>query len=383
MDNPKWWNMAVAVLTVALGVMLFFIDHLSPARILGAQVALAVFAASWYTIGRLAWHRQWATVTFITAMTVTSGVATAFYPAMAAIQCVAFPLIWVITRTLRNAILANIALAVSVGIGLAVSFGFTAESALQAAFTASLSLGFSIALGLWITRIFDLSTERQALLDELQAAQGQLAALHRDSGVASERERLSRELHDTIAQSLTGLVMLVQGARRDLEAGDHDAASRALGIIEDNTRETLVETRSLVASGAAVEVPGGIVPAFQRLAERFERETGVPVSVTTHDMPALDRGSEVVLLRCAQESLANIRKHANADAVTLSASSHDGDVELRVADNGNGFVEADTTGGFGLAGMRERLALVDGSLHVESGPTGTTLTVRVPAVVSA
>ncbi|MCC6269977.1 MAG: sensor histidine kinase [Microbacteriaceae bacterium] len=382
MDNPKWWNMAVAVLTVALAVMLFFIDNLSPVRILGAQAALAVFAASWYTVGRLAWHLQWAAVAFITSMTVTSGVATAFYPAMAAIQCVAFPLIWVITRSLRNAILANIALAVSVGIGLAVSFGLTAESALQAAFTASLSLGFSIALGLWITRIFDLSTERQALFDDLQAAQGQLAALHRDSGVASERERLSRELHDTIAQSLTGLVMLVQGARRDLEAGDQDAARAALAMIEESTRETLVETRSLVASGAAVEVPGGIIPALNRLAERFERETGVAVAVTTNDVPNLDRGTEVVLLRCTQEALANIRKHANANAVSLAARGHNGGVELRVTDDGNGFIEADATGGFGLAGVRERLALVDGSLEVESGTAGTTLTVRVPVEVS-
>ena len=382
MDNPKWWNVAVAAITVALAVMLLFIPNLSSLRLLGAQTALAVFAVAWFTIGRLAWQHRWAAVTFVSIMIVSSGVATAFYPAMATLQCVAFPLVWVISRDTRRALLANVALALSVGVGLAVSFGLTPESALQAAFTAALSLGFSIALGLWITRISDLSFERQRLIDELRAAEGQLAALHRDSGVASERERISRELHDTIAQSLTGLVMLVQGARRDLDAGDQDAARAALAMIEENTRETLVETRVLVASGAAVEVPGGIVPALHRLAERFERETGVTVSVSTDDLPALDRGTEVVLLRCTQEALANIRKHANAKTVTLTATGPGDDVELRVTDDGVGFVEAASLGGFGLAGMRERLALVDGSLDVTSSEAGTVLIARVPVVAA-
>ncbi len=383
MENPKWWHVAVGVVTVVLTVMLFFIENLSPVRIAGALAALAVFAVSWYTIGRLAWTRRWAAVAFLVIMIVSAGVAASFYPAMAVIQCIAFPLVWVITRELRDAILANIALALSVGIGLAISFGLTPESALQAAFTAALSLGFSIALGLWITRIFDLAAERQELIDDLRAAQGQLAAMHRDAGVTSERERLSRELHDTIAQSLTGLVMLVQGARRDLDAGDSEAAKAALAMIEENTRETLVETRSLVASGAAVEVPGGFVPALHRLAERFERETGVSVSVAANDIPALDRGSEVVLLRCTQEALANIRKHAKADTVTLTATGNGRDVELRVADDGVGFRDGQNSGGFGLAGMRERLALVDGSLDVETSDDGTVLTARVPAVVPA
>ncbi len=383
MDNPKWWHVAVAAIGVVLSVMLLLVNNLALSRMLGAQVALAVFVIAWYTIGRLSWRYPGAAVAFTVIMIAASGSAAAFYPAMAIIQAVAFPLIWVISPGLRSAIIANVGLALSVGFGLALGTGFTGAAIAQAAFTAALSLGFSIALGLWITRIFDLGTEKQRLLDDLRAAQGQLAALHRDAGVSSERERLSRELHDTIAQSLTGLVMLVQGARRDLESGNQDAASAALAMIEDNTRETLVETRSLVASGAAVEVPGGIVPALHRLAERFERETGVTVAVAARDLPAMEREREVILLRCTQEALANIRKHANAVAVTLSATGHGSDVELRVEDDGVGFDNAASTGGFGLAGMRERLALVNGSLDVQSSATGTVLTARVPAVVPA
>lgn len=389
MENPKWWHVAVAVITVVLAVMLFFIENLSATRVVGALLALAVFATAWYSFGRLAWQRPGAAVTFVVVMILSAGTATAFYPAMAIIQCVAFPLIWVIFQRMRDAIIGNVALALAVGAGLAISFGLTVESALQAAFTAALSLGFSIALGLWITRITDLSAERQELLDDLQAAQGQLSALHRDAGIASERERLARELHDTIAQSLTGLVMLSQGAQRSLRDGNVDDAAATLTMIEANSRDTLAETRALVASGASVEVPGGIVAALGRLAERFERETGITVTVDADRAPRVARDTEVVLLRCTQEALANVRKHADASSVAVTVAPAPGGadpggvVTLTVHDNGVGFAPEPSGSGFGLAGMRERLALVNGSLEVSSGKGATTLNVRVPSGVPA
>lgn len=160
-------------------------------------------------------------------------------------------------------------------------------------------------------------------------------------------------------------------------------AKEALALIEENARDALVETRSLVASGAAVEVPGGIIPALHRLGERFERETGVAITATAESLPLLDRGTEVVLLRCAQEALANIRKHASATTATVTARGVNGEVELCVSDNGVGFEADAETSGFGLAGMRDRVALVNGMLVVESTDTGTTLIVRVPVALPA
>lgn len=383
MENPKWWHVAVAAIAVTLSGMLLLVTDITLPRMLGAFAALAVFTVAWYSIGWRSWRSPSAAVAFTVVLIAASGAAASFYPAMAIIQCVAFPLIWVIAPNLRASLVANVALALSVGLGLVVSQGFAGPSIAQAAFTAALSLGFSLALGLWITRIFALSAEKQRLIDELRAAEGQLAALHRDAGVASERERLSRELHDTIAQSLTGLVMLVQGARRDLDAAKWDDARSALALVESSARDALVETRVLVASGAAVEVPGGIIPALHRLAERFERETGVSVRVDAAQFPRLDRSSEVVLLRCAQEALANVRKHAKAGSVILSATGNGESIELRVADDGVGFSANGADSGFGLAGMRERLALAGGSLEVASGNDGTVLTARVPAAVTA
>ncbi|MEO7146462.1 MAG: sensor histidine kinase [Terrimesophilobacter sp.] len=268
-------------------------------------------------------------------------------------------------------------------IGLTANDGFTSLSIAQAAFIGALSLGFSLAIGFWIRRIFALSAQKQQLIDELQAAEGQLAALHRDAGIASERERLARELHDTTAQSFTGLVMLVQGARRTLDAHNWDETGNVLALIEDSARETLSETRALVASGAAVEVPGGIIPALRRLAERFERETGVTVTVDADSVPTLNRDTEVVLLRCTQEALSNVRKHANATSVTLSVDGNTESVNLHVSDDGTGFDPENAASGFGLAGMRERLALVNGNLHVTSVEGSTVLSVHIPTEVLA
>ena len=390
MDNPKWWNVAVVTLAVILSAMLIVLTEPLPLpRMLAAQATLVAFVVAWFTLGRRSWRSQRATVTFITIMIALTGIGTFLYPSMATLQCVAFPLIWVISERIRGALIANFALATTVALAFMARFGFTLESTVSAVFVAALSLGFSIALGLWISHIFHLSAERLQLLDELRAAEGDVAALHREAGMVSERERLSRELHDTLAQGLTGLVMLAQGARRDLDAANVEKAKIALDLIEENARDALVETRSLVASGAAVEVPGGIVPALHRLSERFERETGVEVTAIADDLPLLDRGTEVVLLRCAQEALANIRKHAHAASATVTARSisgvngTSGDVELRVTDDGVGFAADATTYGFGLAGMRDRIALVDGTLTVESTDTGTTLTVRVPVALPA
>jgi len=233
-------------------------------------------------------------------------------------------------------------------------------------------------MGVWISRIADLGHERKRLLDELTAAQSQLEVLHRDAGATDERERLARELHDTIAQTLTGQVLLTQRARRELAAGA--LTGETLDLIESAARAALTETRSLVAASARVELPGGgLVSALEQLAARFQRESGITVSVGSTLTGQLDRDAEVVLLRCAQEGLANVRKHAGARAVRVELSSDRGFARVRVVDDGHGFQpEAAESAGFGLSGLRDRLALVGGTLDVDGTAGATTLAARVP-----
>ncbi len=206
MENPRWWHIAVTSMAVVLTVMVITAD-VPVWRQVGAQAALMVFVVGWFTIGRLAFQSVTAAWVFSGIVIVSVGVAVGFQPYMAIIQCVAYPLLWVISTSLRGAILANVALAASVGVG----FWFSTADIVQTLLTSVLSLGLSVALGLWITQIAERSHERQRLLDELRSTQDRLAAVSRDAGVASERERLAREIHDTIAQDLTGLVLLEIG----------------------------------------------------------------------------------------------------------------------------------------------------------------------------
>ncbi len=374
MENPRWWHVAVTAVTVVLGGMVLLASDDAITRI-GALVSLAVFALGWFTVGRQSWRSAGMALAFTGIVIVSVGVAVSFEPYLAIIQCVAYPLIWVIASSTRSAIVANILLSVAVGIG----FWFSTNSLVQVALTAGLSLVFSLALGLWITSIAERSHERQVLLDELREAQGRLAAVNRDAGVASERERLAREIHDTIAQDLTGLVMLTQRARRELAGGHPELADQQLALIEENALLALAETRGLVAASAPVSLAtGGIADALHRLAERFSRETGVTVGVEVPDAGSFDRDAEVVLLRVAQEGLANVRKHAGAESAVIVLSTVDGQARLEVRDDGGGFDTTEASDGFGLNGMRDRLALVHGALDVTSSPTGTVLVATLP-----
>jgi signal transduction histidine kinase len=374
MENPRWWNVAVLAMA-AVATVVTLTSGIPSWRQVGAEAALATFVLAWFLIGRRALLQQRAAILLIGIVIITASIATGFFPAMAILQCVGYPLIWVAFDRVRTAVIANVLLALGVGTGYAIG----SQSLLAPLTTAGLSLAFSVALGLWITSIAVQSESRRALLAELQDAQAQLAAAHRDAGVMSERERLAREIHDTIAQDLTGLVLLTQRARRELAAGSAANADAQLALVEESARQTLVETRSLVTASAPVGLEaGGLGDALERLGARFSRETSVDVTVDAAASPALDRDSEVVLLRIAQEGLANVRKHSGAGSASIRIESGVDDVSLVVADDGAGFDVAAPSTGFGLAGMRERLALVGGTLDVASSPAGTVLTARLP-----
>ena len=379
MTSTRWWDIAVAGAT-AVSVVLLVANRVEGARLVAALIVLAVYAAAWILVGRSAMCNRTRTRLYVGILVVLTGLATFIHPSLATVQTITYPLVWMLLPTLRRAIVGNIAVAIAVGIGYAFSFGLTPDSAGEAAIVVALSLTFSLAMGVWISRIFDVSTERQRLIDELTAAQSSLAALNRDAGVTSERERLAREIHDTIAQDLTGLVLLSQQARRMVAAADLGGADRQLALLEESARLALTETRTLVATSSPPTLDdGGITPAIERLGARFERETAIVVSVRTDVTAPLDRATEVVLLRCTQEGLANIRKHSGAAAATVVLIATDRGITLEISDDGSGFDLDEPGEGYGLSGMRDRLALVDGALDVSSSPAGTRLIVTLPA----
>ena len=374
MLTARWWDLA-AIVVASVIVVLSLIDPPYGTDEVGAWAAAGAFLVVYFAYGRRYVHgatvQHHLVITLLFAAVLAVG--TAFEPAFAILQAFLYPFVWTTAPNLRSALVANIAIAVAIVVGYTARMG--PAGTLTGVGIAVLSVGGSIALGLWITRIAAYGEERARLLAELQAAQGQLAAMHREAGMTDERGRLAREIHDTIAQSLTGLVMVAQRAGNRLDGVDGDTAASVRGdieLMEQMGREALTEARGLVASLTPVEADAGLAEALRRLATSFERETGVAVTVTA-DAAGLDRELEVVLLRSAQEALANVRKHAKARTATIDVvETPAGDeVVLTVADDGVGPGDvAPGEQGFGLAGIRDRAALVGGSFEFGPGPDG-------------
>ncbi len=383
MQNRRWWDVA-ALAAASVIVLLTLIDppYGPPER--GAWAASAVFLVVYVAYARRHVGREeFAPHLVISiAFAVILAVGASFEPSFAILQAFIYPFVWSTAPTLRSALVANGLVAAAIVVGYVARSGL--EGLLAGLGVAALSVGFSVALGLWITRIAEDGDERGRLLEELQAAQGQLAAMHRDAGVTDERARLAREIHDTIAQSLTGLVMVAQRAGNRLEPVGGEAAASArrdIELMETMAREALTEARGLVASLTPVEASAGLGDALRRLATAFARETHVAVTVEA-DAAGLDRELEVVLLRSAQEALANVRKHARARSAAISVAASEAEVVLTVTDDGRGPGDAASTlgeRGFGLAGIRDRAALVGGAFEFGPGPGGgSRLRVVVP-----
>ncbi|WP_410655568.1 sensor histidine kinase [Amycolatopsis sp. lyj-112] len=240
---------------------------------------------------------------------------------------------------------------------------------------------FSILAGRYTTQIITESKARAALIEQLEASQAEVSRLSREAGTAAERERMAREIHDTLAQGFTSIVTLTQAIESEMDT-DPKAARRHLELAARTARENLAEARAIVAAEKpSALASGSLEEALRRQAERLDEEAGIATTFeVAGPLPALPMAAEVVLLRGAQEALSNIRKHSHATRVSLRLSVEDGHVRLSVIDDGAGFDPAEPTGGFGLAGMRTRAGQVDGIVNLKSEPgAGTTVELEVPA----
>lgn len=377
MTARRVWSAAVLGMAALLGVLLVITGRDAVDAVLGGA-GIALLVAAWFSLGLPRLDDPRGAPLFVAVVAVAVTLMVSASPTLAIVQGIAYPIAWVFCSSIRRAVVQNMVMAAGVTIGFLVRLGTTPDALLQTTFTMIISLGFSLAMGFWIAHMTELGDRNGRLLAELQGAQSQIATLHREAGATAEREHLARELHDTIAQDLTGLVMLAQRARREL--GD----SETLRIIEENARATLAETRALVASSAALgDESTDLASALRRLAERFTRETGVDVTCNVAVELALDRETEVVVLRCVQEALGNARKHARASRIAITVTAPESDthrVRVEITDDGIGFDPASARDGFGLSGMTDRLALVHGTLEVRSAAgAGTTLVAELPA----
>jgi signal transduction histidine kinase len=246
---------------------------------------------------------------------------------------------------------------------------------------AVLGIAFSIAFGGWIVKIIEQSRERAELIAQLEDTRSQLARANREAGMLAERERLAGEIHDTIAQGFTSIVMLSQAAEAVIDA-DPALARKQLGQVIQTARENLDEARALVAGLApALLVSATLSDALARVTDQVAAELGISTDFEVCGAPrSLDTGTQVVLLRICQEALANVRKHAQARRAHVRLCYTGQGVTLEVTDDGIGFDPQSRSDGYGLRGMRARAADIGGTFALRSAPgAGTSVSVEVLA----
>lgn len=242
------------------------------------------------------------------------------------------------------------------------------------------ALGWAVLLAFWMRSVVQESQRRQQLIEELEAARQSLAQAEHQAGVLAERQRLAREIHDTLAQDFTSIVLHLEAADAALPP-DAEPVRTHVARARAAARGGLAEARRLVLALRPEPLEGASLPdALRRVAGKWAEETGVPVQVAVTGEPvALHPEAEVTLLRASQEALTNVRKHAQARRVSITLSYMGDEVALDVQDDGVGFDPSAATAGFGLAAMRQRAEQLGGTVVVESAPGhGTTVAATLP-----
>lgn len=241
----------------------------------------------------------------------------------------------------------------------------------------------AIVIGIWVAAIIQQSTRRRELIEQLESTRAELAAAERREGMLEERQRLSREIHDTLAQGFTSIYMHLEAAEQALP-DNLEKLQKHMGQARSTARSSLDQARRVVMDLRPDLLERHPLPeAIGRAAQRWEKETGIPVNVTVTGNPvALHPKYEVTLLRGAQEALNNVHKHARASAVQLTLSYMHDVVMLDIQDDGIGLTESapsPLSGGYGLQAMRERAEQCGGALILESDPgEGTTVVITLP-----
>ncbi|MFC7964502.1 sensor histidine kinase [Streptomyces cinereoruber] len=298
------------------------------------------------------------------------------------------------------ALTAGAAILSYVGHGAALNPGVFIGPLLGAAVAVATVLGYQA--------LYRESERRRRLIEELIGARAELAAAERHAGTLAERERLAREIHDTLAQGLSSIQLLLRAAERALPP-DSPAAGhieRARRAAQDNLTEARRFVRALTPSDLE---HGSLAAALERLCEpgagpygpgagaygseagaygsgagAYGPEAGPRVRFSVSGTPVeLPTPYEVALLRIAQSALANTVRHASASRAEITLSFMDASVTLDVVDDGEGFepgsVRPSSEGGFGLPAMRARAESLGGTFTVESAPgQGTAVAVSLP-----
>ena len=287
-------------------------------------------------------------------------------------------------RDVRSKLMVVAGLAgLAIAAGLAVMDGSSLPAWVGSALPVA---AFTIIYTYLYIRQAEARAQAQSLLKELESAHQQLSAYAmqvEELTRTAERQRMARELHDTLAQGLAGVVLQLEAVQAHLQNENLARASQISQQAADRARTTLAEARRAIddlRANRSGEMQ--LESALRAEVERFVSATGIACEVNLNFPEKMDESTSEHAARICSEGLANIARHAGASSVQLEVSHTETDLIFELKDNGMGFDPAITQnqpGHYGLLGMRERARLAGGSLLVESAPgKGTTLSVRLP-----
>ncbi|MFN8381139.1 MAG: sensor histidine kinase [Anaerolineales bacterium] len=240
---------------------------------------------------------------------------------------------------------------------------------------AALLIVTQVIISSFINSLILQSNQRYQLLEELTQTRTDLLKVEREAGILAERQRLAREIHDTLAQDFTSIVMHLTAAQL------HPSSSQThIQQAEQTARDGLDESRRIVWALRPEQLEhSSLVESIERLVARFSAENSIRVENAITGTPrSLGPEKEAALLRVAQEALNNIKKHAQAQQVNITLSYMSDLIALDIFDDGIGFEEKNQSG-YGLISMRERVEEFGGTLTIESTRNnGTAVAVSLP-----
>ncbi|WKZ41665.1 MAG: sensor histidine kinase [Anaerolineales bacterium] len=242
-----------------------------------------------------------------------------------------------------------------------------------------------IFVGMYVTmyvRQAEAREKAQALAAELETANQQLtdyAARVEDLSIANERQRMARELHDTLSQGLAGLILQLEAADAHLASQRHDKVQSIVVNAMEGARLTLADARRVIDDLRQPSLDD-LDSALRLELERFTSATGIPVRFHSVQTPPLPDPVKETLVRAVAESLTNIARHANAQNVEVDLRMKDKSLLLTIQDDGQGFdATAIPAGHYGILGIKERVRLVNGSFDIQSEKgKGALLKVEIP-----
>ncbi|MFJ1656567.1 sensor histidine kinase [Streptomyces sp. NPDC088337] len=356
----------------------------------GLTVAAAVLCAAVYAVGPVmpsVRRSRRAAALWLAAVGIVWLVLLALSPNAV---WVAFPLYFLQLHLLSR----RAALTAVVATAAAASAGFAAH---QRAFSAAMAIGPALGAAVAVAVVWGYqalyreSEQRRRLIEELTATRADLAEVQHTAGVLAERERLAREIHDTLAQGLSSIQLLLRAAERVLPDRP-DAATRHVEAARQAAVDNLAEARRFVAALTPPALEGTtLAHALDRLCTTTSTRHRITARFHLAGSPVpLATAHEVALLRIGQSALANTVRHAHATTAEITLSYLDDRIALHVVDDGTGFDPGRLpapdleNGGFGLAAMRARMHALGGTLTIESTlGHGTALAARLPIVPPA